>query len=311
MSPCRLAAALLRGRTKGTDACRPVRERRLGAMALLAAASRSRARPTRRQGAIARLRVPAPPGWRRRRAPRPRLDRRSDAAGAAPRRGTAAQSGAWPGAGAASSPGSTALRQAGPIVADWPYRAGAAAARRPIPRRGRRRPRRGQEAREAGLGGAQHGDLLLGGLEAAALLVDDLLGRLGDEGGVGELAADALGLLAELVERLAAAASRSAAMSMTSASGRQKVAPCTVSVTAPFGASAAVSKRSTRASLATMRAVALERLGLRGRQAELRPASTRAPAGTCICARTERISSISPITQFISASAAGSISSSP
>ena len=45
--------------------------------------------------------------------------------------------------------------------------------------------------------------------------------------------------------------SRSASMSITSASGRQKVAPCTVSVTAPFGASAAASKRSTRASRAT------------------------------------------------------------
>ena len=61
--------------------------------------------------------------------------------------------------------------------------------------------------------------------------------------------------------------SRSAAMSMTSARGRQKLAPWTAKVTAPFGASAALSNRSTRASC-HHRAVALEGLGLRGREAE-------------------------------------------
>ena len=46
---------------------------------------------------------------------------------------------------------------------------------------------RASEARETGRGGAQDRHLLLGGFEAGALLVDDLLGGAGDEGGVGEL----------------------------------------------------------------------------------------------------------------------------
>ena len=50
--------------------------------------------------------------------------------------------------------------------------------------------------------GLENGDLLLGGVEPAALLVDDRLRRLGDEGRVRELGAQAAGLLAELVERL-------------------------------------------------------------------------------------------------------------
>ena len=106
------------------------------------------------------------------------------------------------------------------------------------------------EAGEPGLGGLQDRHLLLGGLEPGALLVDDLLGGVGDEGGVAELGAEALASLSSLSSAFASR-SRSAAMSMTSASGRQKVAPSHVRVTAPFGASAAVSKRSTRASRAT------------------------------------------------------------
>ena len=58
------------------------------------------------------------------------------------------------------------------------------------------------------------------------------------------------------------------------------------------------------------RAVGVERLAWSSLIARVTRV-TRAPAGTCIWARTERISSIRPITQFISASAAGSISSLP
>ena len=154
-------------------------------------------------------------------------------------------------------------------------------------------------------------DLLLERLQPRAVLVDHLLGRAwrrrpGCRAWRAAPSPRPPSLPSALPSRV-----RSAAMSITSASGRQKVAPADAQRHRALRRLGRRLEPLDPRQPRHQRPVALQRLAPAPPTSPARPAAPSPRPARASAARTERISSISAITQPISASASASTSSAP